>query len=106
VERSPDGEIRVVLRNWAAAGRSRSLIMKAPVLQRTFASRSVHDLITQRAGEIWRARGCPTGEDLAIWFDAERDLVRRRLIPASEHTSGTNSDSRLAGASVAILRTA
>lgn len=33
-----------------------------------------HDAITQRAHEIWKGRGSPTGQDAEIWLEAERQL--------------------------------
>jgi hypothetical protein len=50
-------------------------------------SRSPQELISQRATEIWEARGRPQGQDLAIWIDAEKDLIRRRLIPVETSAS-------------------
>ncbi|ACB73651.1 DUF2934 domain-containing protein [Opitutus terrae] len=46
-------------------------------------ARSYHDAISARAREIWRARGEPSGEDVEIWLQAERDLVASGAIPAS-----------------------
>lgn len=34
-----------------------------------------HDAIERRAREIWLAKGCPSGCDLAIWLEAEAELV-------------------------------
>lgn len=45
--------------------------------------RAYHDAISDRAHEIWRARGCPEGSDVEIWLEAERDLASRGLIPAA-----------------------
>lgn len=33
-----------------------------------------HDEVTQRAQEIWRQRGSPSGLDMEIWLEAERQL--------------------------------
>lgn len=35
---------------------------------------ATHDQIAQRAREIWHARGEPAGQDIEIWFEAERQL--------------------------------
>jgi len=46
--------------------------------------RSAHELhlnpdaIAIRAYELWRRRGCPDGSPEADWFEAERELSRRR----------------------------
>ena len=42
-----------------------------------------HTAITERAREIWRARGRPKGQDVEIWLEAERDLVSQGKIPTS-----------------------
>lgn len=34
-----------------------------------------HDAIAQRARELWLAQGCPAGCDVAIWLEAEAELV-------------------------------
>jgi len=34
-----------------------------------------HESVTQRAEQIWRERGCPSGQDTAIWLEAERQLT-------------------------------
>ena len=46
--------------------------------------------ITVRARELWHARGCPSGQDDEIWFEARRllDLERTWRSP----TSGTTRD--------------
>lgn len=46
-------------------------------------AQAYHDAITQRAREIWRARGRPAGQDVEIWLEAEQDLVSENKIPAS-----------------------
>lgn len=46
-------------------------------------AQAYHDAITQRAREIWRARGRPVGQDVEIWLEAEQDLVSQGKIPAS-----------------------
>ncbi|GEM_PF-5322401 len=33
-----------------------------------------HEAIAERARELWREQGCPTGCDQAIWFEAEAEL--------------------------------
>lgn len=35
-----------------------------------------HELIAQRAQEIWQRHGCPPGEDQENWFEAEAELKR------------------------------
>ena len=35
-----------------------------------------HDQIQAKAQEIWHSRGCPTGQDLQIWLEAEKALQR------------------------------
>ncbi|HEX2101388.1 MAG TPA: DUF2934 domain-containing protein, partial [Candidatus Synoicihabitans sp.] len=44
--------------------------------------------IAQRAREIWQSRGQPTGEDLGIWLQAERELSTARS-PAAAATAPT-----------------
>jgi len=34
-----------------------------------------HEEIARRAQEIWHDRGCPNGNDTAIWLEAERELA-------------------------------
>lgn len=46
-------------------------------------ARVYHDLISRRAREIWRARHHPTGKDMDIWIEAERELVVKGVIPPS-----------------------
>lgn len=46
-------------------------------------AQAYHDAITQRAREIWRARGRPVGQDVEIWLEAERDLVSQDKIPSA-----------------------
>lgn len=36
---------------------------------------NIHDEITQRARELWQARGRPEGCDLEIWLEAERGIL-------------------------------
>ena len=33
-----------------------------------------HEAIAQRAKAIWRAKGCPVGQDEQNWYEAERQL--------------------------------
>jgi hypothetical protein len=35
-----------------------------------------HEQIQDKAREIWHARGCPVGQDLEIWLEAEKALGR------------------------------
>ena len=35
-----------------------------------------HDQIQAKAQEIWHSRGCPAGQDLQIWLEAEKALQR------------------------------
>ncbi len=44
-------------------------------------SRTYHDAISERAHRLWHDRGCPEGQDVEIWLDAERELVREGAIP-------------------------
>ncbi len=46
-------------------------------------AQAYHDAITERAREIWRARGRPKGEDVEIWLEAEQDLVSQGKIPSA-----------------------
>ncbi len=62
--------------------------MQQPVMS----ARAYHDAISQRAREIWHARGCPEGSDVAIWLEAERDLTGRGLIPPAPPDSGHRDD--------------
>lgn len=50
-------------------------------------ARTYHDTISQRAREIWHARGRPDGQDVEIWLEAERDLANRGLIPSAPPTT-------------------
>ena len=34
-----------------------------------------HDEISRQAYELWQNRGCPTGRDLELWLEAERQLL-------------------------------
>ncbi|MEO7413705.1 MAG: DUF2934 domain-containing protein [Opitutaceae bacterium] len=34
-----------------------------------------HESVSQRAQQIWRERGCPSGCDTEIWLEAERALA-------------------------------
>ena len=36
-----------------------------------------HEQIAQRAEEIWKRHGCPPGEDMENWFEAEAELKRK-----------------------------
>lgn len=47
----------------------------------THAPRAYHDAISQRAREIWHARGCPDNQSVEIWLEAERELVSAGKIP-------------------------
>ncbi len=38
-----------------------------------------HEEVAVRAREIWEARGCPSGQDLEIWFAAESELFGRSI---------------------------
>ncbi len=46
----------------------------------TESNRAYHDAISQRARQIWHDRGCPEGQDVEIWLEAERDLVGRGVV--------------------------
>ncbi len=35
-----------------------------------------HDQIAERAKSIWRQKGCPSGQDEVIWYEAESQLKR------------------------------
>ena len=35
-----------------------------------------HQQIEQRAGEIWRQKGCPVGQDEKNWLEAEAQLKK------------------------------
>jgi hypothetical protein len=40
------------------------------------------EAVSERAREIWHARGCPEGRDTEIWFEAERLLTDAATAPA------------------------
>jgi hypothetical protein len=33
-----------------------------------------NEQVAERAKALWKQRGCPTGQDLNIWLDAENEL--------------------------------
>jgi hypothetical protein len=35
-----------------------------------------HEQIAERAKSIWRKKGCPSGQDQKIWYEAEAQLKR------------------------------
>jgi len=35
-----------------------------------------HDQIAERAKSIWQKKGCPSGQDEKIWYEAEAQLKR------------------------------
>ena len=37
----------------------------------------MRDQIEKRAHEIWLAAGCPHGDDLSHWLQAEREALKR-----------------------------
>ena len=43
--------------------------------QSAAAPRPSHDAISQRARELWQSRGQPSGQDDAIWLEAESQLT-------------------------------
>lgn len=40
-----------------------------------------HDMIALRAYQLWRARGCPLGQDQVDWFAARAELECELTIP-------------------------
>lgn len=34
-----------------------------------------HEAIARQAYELWQNRGCPNGQDLELWLEAERQLT-------------------------------
>lgn len=38
----------------------------------------IHELIAQRAEDIWRSLGRPANQDLAIWLEAEAEIRATR----------------------------
>lgn len=38
----------------------------------------LHALTARRAEELWRALGCPEGQDLPIWLEAEAEIRAMR----------------------------
>jgi hypothetical protein len=42
--------------------------------QESSSSSSSHEEISRRARELWESRGQPSGQDEAIWLEAEREL--------------------------------
>lgn len=58
--------------------------------------------IAALAHELWLAQGCPTGSDLDIWLEAERQLqaqpprpLHRDPIPADPAAPGVDADPAL-----------
>jgi hypothetical protein len=55
-----------------------------------------HSEIAQRAHEIWRARGCPHGQDEQIWHEAETQLASEVAIalayPAHDESPGARAE--------------
>lgn len=49
-----------------------------------------HESVTQRAQQIWRERGCPSGQDTEIWLEAERQLA----MTASAHNAPSRPEGR------------
>jgi len=47
-----------------------------------------HEAITQRAEQLWRERGSPSGQDEAIWLEAESQL---QSAAESRPVAGTDS---------------
>ena len=61
-----------------------------------------HESVTQRAQQIWRDRGCPSGADNEIWLEAERQL----LTTASAHNAPSSPEGRGNGNSQGVLSAA
>jgi hypothetical protein len=62
-----------------------------------------HEQIAALAHELWLAQGCPTGSDMDIWLEAERQLqgqpprpLHRDPIPADPTRSNPDEDLALA----------
>ena len=58
-----------------------------------------HEQIAALAHELWLAQGCPSGSDVDIWLEAERQLqgqaprpMRRDPIPADPSRPGLDED--------------
>lgn len=58
-----------------------------------------HEQIAALAHELWLAQGCPSGSDMDIWLEAERQLqgqpprpVHRGPIPADPAQSSADVD--------------
>jgi hypothetical protein len=47
----------------------------ADALERRRQRTDLRDRIRVRANEIWRERGCPVGQDVEHWLEAERELA-------------------------------
>ena len=61
-----------------------------------------HEEITQRAQELWKAQGCPSGRDNEIWLEAERQLSAAASAPgdtggSQERGSGRSQSSVTGG---------
>jgi hypothetical protein len=50
-----------------------------------------HEEISERARQVWEARGRPDGQDDSIWFEAEKEL-RRNELNATEESRFANKD--------------
>jgi hypothetical protein len=49
-----------------------------------------HEAISERARQIWNSRGCPSGLDEEIWFEAERQLA----VPTEATNAPSNPQGR------------
>jgi hypothetical protein len=63
----------------------------------------LHSAISQRAREIWIRRGSPSGEDVSIWLEAEREILTNfgGTGPTTPATPGVGLKDKLTPADVA-----
>jgi hypothetical protein len=50
----------------------------APPITVTTSRRPTHDEIARCAYSLWKSKGCPQGQDLHFWLEAERQLLKSK----------------------------
>lgn len=53
-------------------------------------------VIARRAHEVWQQRGCPQGDDLRDWLDAEREIAAATAPPRVTRKSGGRARTKTA----------
>lgn len=64
----------------ASAPKSRRSLL-GPTALGVATSTIPHDAIARLAYQKWQRRGCPLGDDLRDWFDAEAELIALKSKP-------------------------